>query len=434
MSISNEIQKLQTNLTNSYEACNDKGATMPASQNFDNLADCIDSIPTGSTLKRTFVLEEETGHVDTNNITATTVKLYNYTRVSRVVDNNGIISDFNSSKYISLPSLSLGSDYEINFTFTPADFDADRPIISGYSGTTGYGDVFISTTGLISLWDNSTSSNGVTQMSVNSKYSFKLVRNGSTLDMYLKSGSPSEDINDYTLEFTGATDIFSSKTIRVGMWGTNQYFTGTVDMNESYIKGIWRGVSKSTIVDNYSMTGHVDYNSGVLSNFYDNSANSYAYAFSTIPDLENNPWEFECEFTTGSVINTDQEIIGISTRGTSPFYIISSNLRLYLSSNGTSWDIVSGQIYLALATNTTYRLKAEWTGTEYKVSRYENGEWNVLTTVTSSTPIHFDNNLWLGVNMRSGSPAAMFRGSINTNYCILRSNGNIIWQGITQSN
>lgn len=59
MSISNEIQKLQTNLTNSYSSCSDKGATMPASQNFDNLANCIDSIPTGSTLKRTFVLEEE---------------------------------------------------------------------------------------------------------------------------------------------------------------------------------------------------------------------------------------------------------------------------------------------------------------------------------------------------------------------------------------
>ena len=66
MSISNEIQKLQTNLANSYEACNDKGATMPASQNFDNLADCIDSIPTGSSLKRTIVIEEDIKPVSVN--------------------------------------------------------------------------------------------------------------------------------------------------------------------------------------------------------------------------------------------------------------------------------------------------------------------------------------------------------------------------------
>ena len=64
MSISNEIQKLQTNLTNSYEACSDKGATMPASQNFDNLADCIDSIPTGSSLKYTVVIEEQVNPVN----------------------------------------------------------------------------------------------------------------------------------------------------------------------------------------------------------------------------------------------------------------------------------------------------------------------------------------------------------------------------------
>lgn len=47
MSISTEITKLNTNLTASYTACSNKGATLPASQNFDNLATCIGSIPSG---------------------------------------------------------------------------------------------------------------------------------------------------------------------------------------------------------------------------------------------------------------------------------------------------------------------------------------------------------------------------------------------------
>lgn len=47
MTIESEITKLNTNLTNSYTACQNKGATMPANQNFDNLATCISSIPTG---------------------------------------------------------------------------------------------------------------------------------------------------------------------------------------------------------------------------------------------------------------------------------------------------------------------------------------------------------------------------------------------------
>ena len=47
MTISAEITKLQTNLASSYTKCNAKGATMPASQNFDNLPSTIESIPSG---------------------------------------------------------------------------------------------------------------------------------------------------------------------------------------------------------------------------------------------------------------------------------------------------------------------------------------------------------------------------------------------------
>lgn len=47
MTISAEVEKLQQNLTASYQACDNKGATMPASQNFDNLANTISTITGG---------------------------------------------------------------------------------------------------------------------------------------------------------------------------------------------------------------------------------------------------------------------------------------------------------------------------------------------------------------------------------------------------
>ena len=50
MTISSELLKLQNNLEDSYTACNAKGATMPANQNFDNLPNCINSISSGMTL------------------------------------------------------------------------------------------------------------------------------------------------------------------------------------------------------------------------------------------------------------------------------------------------------------------------------------------------------------------------------------------------
>lgn len=47
MTIASEIEKLQTNLSNSYDVCSALGATMPQSQNFDNLATCISTISGG---------------------------------------------------------------------------------------------------------------------------------------------------------------------------------------------------------------------------------------------------------------------------------------------------------------------------------------------------------------------------------------------------
>lgn len=55
MTIASEITKLQTNLSDSYTAVNNKGGTIPASQNFDNLPTAIGTITTmnGTTLSIT---------------------------------------------------------------------------------------------------------------------------------------------------------------------------------------------------------------------------------------------------------------------------------------------------------------------------------------------------------------------------------------------
>ena len=47
MSIASEITRISTNVENAYTAANAKGATMPVSQNSDNLATTIASIPQG---------------------------------------------------------------------------------------------------------------------------------------------------------------------------------------------------------------------------------------------------------------------------------------------------------------------------------------------------------------------------------------------------
>ena len=49
MSIASEITRINTNISAAYTACDDKGTTMPQTQNSANLADTIDSIQQGST-------------------------------------------------------------------------------------------------------------------------------------------------------------------------------------------------------------------------------------------------------------------------------------------------------------------------------------------------------------------------------------------------
>lgn len=47
MTIASEIAKLISNLADCYTVCTNKGATIPQDENFDNLANCIDSISAG---------------------------------------------------------------------------------------------------------------------------------------------------------------------------------------------------------------------------------------------------------------------------------------------------------------------------------------------------------------------------------------------------
>ena len=47
MTIASEITRIQTNIANAYTAASGKGATLPATENSDNLATCIASIPAG---------------------------------------------------------------------------------------------------------------------------------------------------------------------------------------------------------------------------------------------------------------------------------------------------------------------------------------------------------------------------------------------------
>lgn len=100
MTVASEIQKLQTNLSNSYSACEEKGATLPAQQNFDNLSATISSIETGG------------GSADTVfGLTATDI-WYSFPNENTVFDENAPhldLSNYSSNTYQSFDYFFAGS-------------------------------------------------------------------------------------------------------------------------------------------------------------------------------------------------------------------------------------------------------------------------------------------------------------------------------------
>lgn len=173
----------------------------------------------------------------------------NVTKVGDIEDNKGVLGGFvNSGTYAYTPTITLTEGSEVNISFiVPTSMFSDAPIISGWNSNYK-GDVFIGgSNNKIWIWNNSNAFGGNTVMSANDQYSFKLVKNSSNLlDMYLKEGLPTSDISDYTLEFSNATDIISGNQIRLGIFNSQWFLYGFIDLNNCYIKIdgqiAWQGV------------------------------------------------------------------------------------------------------------------------------------------------------------------------------------------------
>ena len=110
MTIASEIQRIKTNIANAYTVCDSKGATMPATQNSANLADCIDSISGGSaTLITKNITQNGTYNASSDNAdgySSVTVNVPSSGGVGipREVDSHGIYSKPQSQFTFSLPS------------------------------------------------------------------------------------------------------------------------------------------------------------------------------------------------------------------------------------------------------------------------------------------------------------------------------------------
>lgn len=65
MTIASEIQRIKTNIANAYDALENKGATMPATEDSANLASTVNTVPAGGGMD-TVEATNNTGSAITN--------------------------------------------------------------------------------------------------------------------------------------------------------------------------------------------------------------------------------------------------------------------------------------------------------------------------------------------------------------------------------
>lgn len=88
MSVADQINRIKTNIANTYTAAQAKGATMPQTQNSDNLAACVQSITTGGGgTQFGLTAEQMLGTVDSEgNLTYPTLPSITFTGVKSIPD------------------------------------------------------------------------------------------------------------------------------------------------------------------------------------------------------------------------------------------------------------------------------------------------------------------------------------------------------------
>lgn len=147
--------------------------------------------------------------------------------------------------------------------------------------------------------------------------------------------------------------------------------------------------------------------------------------FPFLVDFRNRPFEINFAFTTGTNVDTQQNILD-SEFGLA-FAIRNEHLVLALSTNGSSW--ATEQIgTLTLQPQTTYRIKISWNRLLYKVQYSIDGGNTYIDDITfGQTQQPYPKQMFIGVGKLADN---YFEGIVNLNYADLRIDGTIVWLGM----
>ena len=193
------------------------------------------------------IIEDTVRHYWKNNYTI------NATKVGSPTVNNCVASGFSNSNYFSTPSITLGNSFEIYIKFTYVTdsngyntlFRASKRLSLVFHKKSSSNIVIHFNTGNGSSWNTGT--DGTTQLVNNTTYFVKAIGSNGVVTVYL-----STDNENWTTELTHSFTTFPTLTYTLGSAddATSQYFNGSIDFNECYVKAnesiVWNGTVVSS--------------------------------------------------------------------------------------------------------------------------------------------------------------------------------------------
>lgn len=215
--------------------------------------------------------------------------------------------------------------------------------------------------------------------------------------------------------------LFDNDTIRLG--ADNKLYADQTKLNALEAKVDELELFK---FPNATIIGDPLINNGQVSEF---TVNDYMQ-FPFILDLHNKPFQIDFAFTTGSDVNTQQNIL--DSKFGLALAIANGKGLMAVSSNGESWDIGSTSGNMDILPNTTYYARLTWNGMLYRTALSTDGTTYTQDMQLTANLRPFPTTIFIGGcnTTQTGHTPHPFSGTINMNKASMMVQNQVIWQGM----
>lgn len=256
----------------------------------------------------------------------------------------------------------------------------------------------------------------------NTDYWIKVTYDGTAVTLYYSLDGV-EFIQDLQVSTTSPIAA-DRKSFGCDAYQDSSPWLGSIDFNETYINlngERWWDITKPYVRDGYWI------DEGVASGW---TGSLYLTAPFNIDIASGKEWEILFRFRTGVSNITDNQTVFSVPSYCLAFNIANSKTSLYLSSNGTSWNMANALAgTTTLKTETWYYGKISFDGSKYTLEISEDGvDWVVENSIDSSVPVSNSSGMFT-IGRYNSNVAFANTGLIDLNECYVKINNRLWWHG-----